>query len=253
VSLAVAALIPVYNCAEHIGSVIGAVRAHVDDVLVVDDASTDATVEASRRAGARVVAHRRNRGKGTALRTGLGVLLGEHWTHILMLDGDGQHDPAEIPHFLEAAVDADFVLGNRLWNAAAIPPRRYWTNFIGTRALELMTGFPVEDSQCGYRLVATPLLRRMGLVGRRYAVDTEILVRARKLGARFAHVPVSPIYDGADSHFRGIADTVHIVFSAVRFKVDEGDLRQDPGPEAWRRLVRDREVLEPIPEDTARS
>lgn len=252
-SLAVAALIPVYNCADQIGSVIAAVRAHVEDVLIVDDASTDATVQAVRRAGARVVVHRRNRGKGTALRTGLGVLLGERWTHVLMLDGDGQHDPAEIPRFIEAAADADFVLGNRLWNPTAIPPRRYWTNFIGTRALELMTGFPVEDSQCGYRLIASSLLRRMGLVGRRYAVDTEILVRARKLGARFAHVPVAPIYDGADSHFRGVADTVHIVFSAVRFKVDEGDLREDPGPDVWRRLVREREVLEPFADEPSES
>lgn len=246
-SLDVAALIPVYKCADRIGPVIAAVRRQVADVLVVDDASGDDTVEQARRAGARAVVHRRNRGKGTALRSGLAVLLGERWSHVLMLDGDGQHEPSEIPRFLEAAAEADFVLGNRLWNPRAIPPRRYWTNFIGTRALELMTGFPVEDSQCGFRLVAAPLLRRMGLVGRRYAVDTEILVRARKLGARFAHVPVSPIYDGEDSHFRGLADTLHIVFSSVRFKVDEGDLRRDPGPELWRRMVREREVLAPLP------
>ena len=126
------------------------------------------------------------------------------------------------------------MLGNRLWNREAIPARRFWTNFIGTRALELMSGFPLEDSQCGYRLVASSFLRRMGLVGRRYSVDTEILVRAGKLRARFAHVPVQVIYDGAVSHYRPLRDTVHIVLSAARFKVDEGDLRFDPGPEAWR-------------------
>ena len=113
-------------------------------------------------------------------------------------------------------------------------------------SLELMTGFPLEDSQCGFRLVAAGLLRRMGLVGRRYSVDTEILVRAGKLGASFAHVPATVIYDGAVSHFKPVADTVHIVLSAVRFKVDEGDLRADPGPDAWRRMVAVRPALAPI-------
>jgi glycosyltransferase involved in cell wall biosynthesis len=251
VSLNPAALIPAYNCADRLEAVVTGVRRYVRDVLVVDDGSTDTTTDVARRAGARVVAHRHNHGKGTALRTGLAVLLGEAWTHVLMLDGDGQHDPSDIPGFLAAAAEADFVLGTRLWNPSAIPARRFWTNFIGTRALELMTGFPLQDSQCGFRLVETGLARRMGLVGRRYSVDTEILVRAGKLGARFAHVPATVIYDGAVSHFRPVADTAHIVFSAVRFKVDEGDLRADPGAAAWRRMVAARPTLPPLDDAVA--
>jgi dolichol-phosphate mannosyltransferase len=88
-----------------------------------------------------------------------------------MLDGDGQHDPEDSPRFLEAADDADFVLGNRLWQPEAIPARRFWTNFLGTRALQLLTGFPLEDSQCGFRLISSAYLRRMGLVGNRYSVS----------------------------------------------------------------------------------
>jgi glycosyltransferase involved in cell wall biosynthesis len=232
--LHVAALIPAFNCAGRIGPVVEAVRGHVADVLVVDDGSTDGTAAEARRAGARVVTHAENRGKAAALRTGLAVLLGEPHTHVLMLDGDGQHDAADIPGMLAAAAEADFVLGSRFWNSGAIPGKRRWTNFVGTRALALMTGFPVEDSQCGYRLVAAGLLRRMGLVADRYAVDTEMLVRAGKLGACFAHVPVRVIYDGAGSHYRPLADTVHIVLSSVRFKLDDGDRRHDPGPAAWR-------------------
>lgn len=233
-----AALIPAFNCAAEIGQIVRGVRQHVPDVLVVDDGSGDDTVAMARAHGARVTVHDRNQGKGPALRTGLRALLGERWTHILMLDGDGQHDPGDIPGFLAAAEDADLVLGSRLHRPETIPPRRYWTNFIGTRALELMTGYPLEDSQCGYRLVAAPFMRRMGLVGNRYSVDTEILVRCGKLRARFAHVPVTVIYrPSITSHYRPLKDTFHIVFSAVRFKVDEGDLRVDPGPDAWRRLV----------------
>lgn len=248
----VAALIPAFDCAAVIGAVVRGTRRHVPEVLVVDDGSADGTAGAARRAGARVVAHETNRGKGPALRSGLAVLLGEAWTHILMLDGDGQHDPEDIPGFLTAAACADLALGNRLHRPEAIPARRFWTNFIGTRALELMTGFPLEDSQCGYRLVAAPLLRRMGLVGNRYSVDTEILVRAGKLRARFTHVPVRVIYGGVTpSHYRPLRDTVHIVFSAVRFKVDEGDLRADPGAEGWRRAVAPPAVLPALAEATA--
>lgn len=243
----VGALIPAFNCEDRIGGVVEGTAAHGVDVLVVDDGSTDDTATAARRAGARVVRRSENRGKGDAVRAGLAVLLGEPYTHILMLDGDGQHDPADIPSFLAMTGEADFVLGNRLWNPAAIPSKRFWTNYIGTRALELMSGYPLEDSQCGFRLLAAGLLRRMGLVGRRYSVDTEIMVRAGKLRASFAHVPVRVIYDGGPSHYRPVRDTLHIVFSSVRFKVDEGDLRRDPGPELWRRMVTVPEVLPPLP------
>lgn len=243
----VAAIVPAFDCADRIGEVVKGTLQHVSDVLVVDDGSKDDTAAEARRTGARVVRHGANRGKAEALRSGLAVLLGESCTHILMLDGDGQHDTADIPTFLAAGEEADFVLGNRLWNPSAIPTRRYWTNFIGTRALELMTGYPLEDSQCGFRLVASSILRRMGLVGRRYASDTEILVRAGKLRASFAQVTVNVIYDGARSHYRPLKDTVHIVLSAVRFKVDEGDLRRDPGPDLWRRMVASPEVLQPLP------
>ena len=243
---AIAALIPAYNCADRVGRVVCGVKRYVPDVLVVDDGSNDRTAHVARAAGARVVIHGENRGKGPAIRSGLAVLLGMPYTHVLMLDADGQHDPEDARRFLDAAAEADFVLGNRLWNPEAIPAKRFWTNFIGTRALELMTGFPLEDSQCGFRLVAAPYLRRMGLVGTRYSVDTEILVRAGKMRARFAHVPVRVIYEGAVSHYRPVWDTVHIVLSAVRFKVDEGDLRADPGAEAWRVLVSAPTVFEPL-------
>lgn len=243
----VAALIPVLDCAGHLARVVAGTRAFVDDVLVVDDGSSDSSGEVARGSGARLVSHPENRGKGPALRSGLAVLLGEGFTHILMLDGDGQHDPADIPVFLKAAEEEfDFVLGNRLWNPDAIPSSRYWTNYIGTRALQLMSGFPLEDSQCGFRLVSAPLLRRMALVGSRFSVDTELFVRAGKLGARFTHVPVRVIYEaGGGSHYRPLRDTVNIVLSSVRFKVDEGDLRRDPGPEAWRARVAAPAVLGP--------
>lgn len=242
-----AALIPVLNCAGYLARVVAGAREFVDDVLVVDDGSSDGSAEIARAAGARVVVHPENRGKGSAVRSGLAVLLGENHTHILMLDGDGQHDTGDIPTFLSAAAEFDFVLGNRLWNPRAVPAKRYWTNYIGTRALRLLSGFPLEDSQCGFRLATSSLLRRMVLVGNRFSVDTELMVRAGKLRARFTHVPVRVIYDaGGGSHFQGLRDTVHIVLSCARFKADEGELRRDPGADGWRNSVAAPPVLPPV-------
>jgi glycosyltransferase involved in cell wall biosynthesis len=244
--LRVAALIPAYNCAATVAQVVAGVSVHVPLVLVVDDGSSDDTALQAQRAGAHVLSLPRNVGKGGAVRAGLPWLLAGPWTHLLMLDADGQHDPADIPAFLALAEEHDLVVGNRLHNPQPIPPKRFWTNYIGTRALTLMTGFPLEDSQCGFRLVRASLLRQMELVGNRYSLDTEILVRAGRLRASFAHVPVRVIYNGQASHFRGLRDTVHIVFSAVPFKVDERLRRKDPGPEFFRPLAQKLRVKPPL-------
>ncbi len=242
----IAALIPAYNCARSVGAVVVGTLQHVAQVLVVDDGSNDETTLKARQAGAFVLRLEDNRGKGGAVRAGLPWLLAGEWSHILMLDADGQHDPADIPGFLALAEEHELVVGNRLHQPASIPAKRFWTNYIGTRALSLMTGFPLEDSQCGFRLVRSSLLRQMELVGRRYSVDTEILVRAGRLRARFAHVPVRVIYNGQTSHFRPVADTVHIVFSAVPFKVDERLRRRDPGPAFFRSHADGLQVLPPL-------
>lgn len=248
----VAALIPAFNCSATVGPVVAGVLQHVSLVLVVDDGSGDDTARQAREAGAHVLRLEQNRGKGEAVRTGLPWLLAGEWTHILMLDADGQHEPNDIPGFLALADEYDLIVGNRLHTPQAIPGKRFWTNYVGTRALSLMTGFPLEDSQCGFRLVRTSVLRRMELIGRRYSVDTEILVRAGRMRVAFAHVPVRVIYNGQVSHFRPLRDTVHIVFSAVPFKVDERVRRWDPGPESFRPVAQALPVLPPARSESNR-
>ncbi len=241
----VAALIPAFNCSATVGPVVTGVLHHLPLVLVVDDGSSDDTAQRARNAGAHVLRLEQNCGKGEAVRIGLPWLLAGPWTHILMLDADGQHDPNDIPAFLALADEYDLIVGNRLHDPEAIPRKRFWTNYVGTRALSLMTGFPLEDSQCGFRLVRASVLRRMELMGRRYAVDTEILVRAGRMRVAFAHVPVRVIYNGQTSHFRPLLDTLHIVFSAVPFKVDERLRRWDPGPGFFRSTAETLAVLPP--------
>ena len=220
----VVAVIPAYQCAVTIGEVVDGVLGHVERVVVVDDGSTDATGEAAADAGAVVVRNRDNRGKGHALRRGFEAVLAELRAGaapvdaVAMLDGDGQHDPADLPVLL-AAWDTqgfDLVVGGRLKERALIPPHRYWTNTIGTKLLSWVTGVALEDSQSGYRLVAADLLERMRLESNGYAIESEMLIKAARRGARLGQVRIKTIYhDRVPSFYRPVRDTVAITLASA--------------------------------------
>ena len=219
---AFAALIPAFECAPTIGPVVAAAKRHVANVVVVDDGSRDATGAEAARAGARVLTRRENGGKGAAIRTGLESLLANpRVSHVVFLDGDGQHDPAEIPKFLDAAGRGEpFVIGSRMGEPDAIPAYRYETNRIGDMILSRMTGLRVEDGQSGFRAVASALLAKVRLRANGYLVETEMLLKAAPFVRRFATVPIRAIY-GGPSHYRPFRDTWKISWGAVFIKVFE--------------------------------
>jgi glycosyltransferase involved in cell wall biosynthesis len=215
------ALIAAFNEASRIGPVVGGVRPHVSHVLVVDDGSTDDTSAMARGAGATVIRHPENRGKGAAIRTGIEAALTSDATHLLLLDGDGQHDPADAPGLIDAArkEQADFVLGERPFDRASMPASRYWTNRISSRVISrYFVGADVGDAQSGYRLVATDVLRRLHLSARGYEIETEMLIKAARRGARLARVPIHLRYEGAVSKLRPLRDTTRTCFLAVRYR-----------------------------------
>lgn len=215
-----AALVPAYNEAKTIAEVVRGVRPFVAQVLVVDDGSTDRTGDEARGAGASVIAHPANQGKGHAVRTGLALLLGGDFTHVILMDGDMQHLPDETPRLLEAArvTDADVVIGERLLDPARMPASRYHANRIGSRALSWFVGVPVADTQCGFRVFRAEALRRMRLSASGYEVETEMLVKLRRLGGRIATVPVTTVYNGQRSKLRPIRDTTRTCFLAVYYR-----------------------------------
>jgi glycosyltransferase involved in cell wall biosynthesis len=220
----IVAVIPAFDCGATIGEVVAGARRFLAEVIVVSDGSRDETVERARAAGARVDVLAENRGKGFALRRGIELALEGGPQALVLLDGDGQHDPADIPALLAAwdGGGADLVVGARLQNAAGIPTARYWTNYIGTRILTWMSELELEDSQSGYRLLSSGLARRIRLRSDGYAIETEMLIKAGKAGARVAHVPVRTIYNDEESHFRPLVDTLRIALAAIQFKVDDG-------------------------------
>ena len=217
-----AALIPAFNEAATIAQVVTGIAAHVALVLVVDDGSSDGTAEVARRAGAAVLAHAHNQGKGTAVRSGLAQILAGDYTHVLLLDGDLQHLPDEAPRLLKAAGEtgAGLVVGERQFRRHEMPAARYHANRIGSRALSSFMGVHLGDSQCGYRVFRTDLVRRMKLRARGYDIETEMLVKVGRLGGTIAPVPVSAVY-GAKSKLRPVRDTTRTCFRAVYYRFIE--------------------------------
>ena len=217
------ALIPAYQAAETVGEVVRGALHHVPKVLVVDDGSTDETLEKASRAGAEVLRLPANSGKGSALRAGLERLLASDATHVVFLDADAQHDPADLPLLLRAARDGDdFVIGSRMARPEEIPPVRYRTNEIGSRILTRMTGHEIQDGQSGFRVLNVNLLRRLRLTSRGYLIETEMLLKAAPFVERFREVPVRALY-GGPSHYRPFRDTWIISWGAVYYKVFETD------------------------------
>ncbi|MEP6592040.1 MAG: glycosyltransferase family 2 protein [Acidobacteriota bacterium] len=219
-TLRVQALIPALNEAGDVGRVVAGVRPYVSAVCVVDDGSTDGTADAARTAGAEVIVNTGRHGKGAAVRAGLAHVLQSGCSHVLLLDGDGQHLPSEAPLLIAEAerTGADVVLGERRFDRQAMPAARYYANRIGSRALSRFVGVPIDDTQCGFRIFRAESLRRMRLRARGYDIETEMLVKLQRQGGPIARVPVTAVYAGERSKLRPVRDTTKTCFLAVYYR-----------------------------------
>jgi len=217
----VAALIPAYCAAPTVGTVVEGARAYLGRVLVVDDGSRDGTGAAAAVAGADVVAHAVNAGKGAALRTGLAALARDGIARALTLDADGQHLPHQIPVLLaasDAAPDA-FVVGVRRKTGHQIRRINKFGNWFADRALRAIAGRPLPDTQSGFRVY--PVAATLGLrtLGDHFDFETEILLRAARRGLPVIGVPVEVHYPPVGervSHYRAGRDTLRIIRTVLR-------------------------------------
>lgn len=190
------ALIPAYNEDRCIADVIARTRPFVDEVLVVDDGSSDRTGEAASAQGATVVCHVINRGLGAAIGTGFAAALKRGADVVVTLDADGQHDPSEIPSFLEAIeLGADFVIGSRmLTRLDGMPWHRQMATHAGNLVTLVLFGARVTDSQSGYRAFTRDAIRRIDIKTNRMEVSSELISEANRLGLALSEVPIKAIY-----------------------------------------------------------
>ncbi len=199
---AVLALIPAHNEQRSIVQVVSAARRSLP-VLVVDDGSGDDTAALAARAGAQVIRQEPNQGKGAALRAGFRWALARGYGAVITLDADGQHDPAEIPAFLQAYAHepADLIIGER--DFRQMPWLRRLGNSLGGRLFSWALGRRVNDNQSGYRLIASRLMAALlDSQEQGFEFEVEMLVVCARLGYRLAGVPIRTIYAGEGSHIR---------------------------------------------------
>jgi glycosyltransferase involved in cell wall biosynthesis len=216
----VAALIPAYREENHIFDVAKRVLAQLDHVLILDDGSPDATAEKARDAGAEVISHEVNRGKGAAIKTGLRVLSERGFQYIQILDGDGQHLPGEIPRFLEEAnrSRSHIILGNRMSDTEKMPFVRKLTNQFMSWQISRVCRQYIPDTQCGFRAIHRDVAPLLFCETDAFDYETEMLLIASRAGFKISSVPVSTVYGEEKSKIHPVRDTIKFFRLMARYR-----------------------------------
>lgn len=217
----IAAIIPAYNEEKHIGDVARRTRAQLDHVLVVDDGSNDRTAERAREAGAEVIIHPQNRGKGESIKTGLRHWLDRQFDFVIILDADGQHRPEEIERFVAAAVstaEPKLVLGNRMNDVARMPRTRRIVNRYMSKKVSRVCRQEIPDTQCGFRMLHRQLIPDLLEGADRFEYETEMLIIASRKGFRIDSVPISTVYSDEVSSIHPVRDTLRFFKLMRRYR-----------------------------------
>jgi glycosyltransferase involved in cell wall biosynthesis len=216
-------IVPAYNEANSIGGVLQGVMQHLP-ALVVDDGSTDGTAQEAAQRGAEVYQQSPNQGKGVALRAGFNIALEEGYQAVVTLDADGQHDPGEIPSFLNAyrVSKADLIIGQR--DFSQIPIVRRIANTSGMLAFSWALGQEIKDNQSGYRLISRRMMQAlMESQEPGFEFEVEMIVTCVQRGFQLEWVPIRTIYRGETSHinpFKHIYEFTRMVLQ-TRSKMQE--------------------------------
>lgn len=191
----IVAVIPAYKEATQIADVLTRTRSFVDEMIVVNDGSPDETAEVALKNGARVVSHVINRGLGAAIGTGFAFAKKRGADVVITLDADGQHDPTEIPKFIEAVKGgADVVIGSRMISREGMPWYRQAANLLGNISTLVLFGAYVTDSQSGFRAFSRAALNKIEIKTNRMEVSSELIAEAKHHGFKIVEVPIKAIY-----------------------------------------------------------
>lgn len=215
-------LIPGYNESRMIGQVVTNTRKIIDDVVVIDDGSRDNTAQIAQDAGAYVIKHEVNKGKGAALRTGFQYVIDHGYDAVITMDSDGQHDPDDIPGFLDAVekIGSGIIIGTRMGDISTMPLIRRCTNKLTSFSASILARQQIEDSQSGFRLITTDVLKTIQLETAGFETESEILIKASKAGFRITSVPIKTIYGEEKSKIKPMRDTykfLRLLFRSLRW------------------------------------
>jgi glycosyltransferase involved in cell wall biosynthesis len=190
---------PAYNEGKYIGTLVLNTRQYVDEVIVIDDGSTDDTAKIAGLAGATVVSHPWNKGYGAAILSIFAEARGRDPDILIILDADSQHDPREIPRIIQPILDGDdVVIGTRDKQGAKIPLYRRFGQKVISRSVNILSKNPLTDSECGFRAFSRKAIASLNLQENGMAISAETVAEAFHLNLKITQIPVSVTY-GKDS------------------------------------------------------
>jgi len=205
--------IPAYDEEKYIGTIVLKTRQYVDEVIVVDDGSTDSTSSVASLAGATVIRHDKNMGKGAAIQSILAEARKKNPDILILLDADFQHDPDEIPVLIKPIISDgfDLAIGSREQQRGKIPRYRR----IGQRVLSyfsrILSKEKVIDSECGYRALSPRAIAELKLRQKGFAIETEMIAAATEKGLKITEVPISAIYTKDSSTLNPLSHGVGVL------------------------------------------
>lgn len=202
----VIAAIPAYNEEKYIGTIVLKARQYVDEVIVVDDGSTDQTADVARLAGASVIHHQQNRGYGASVQTLLAEAKKRNPDVLVLLDADTQHNPDEIPNLITPVLaGSDLVIGSRERQRGNIPVYRHLGQRVLSHFSHILSGKKVVDSECGFRAFSPKAIAELKLRQQGMAISAETIAAAAERGLNVTQIPVSAIYTKDGSTLKPVA------------------------------------------------
>lgn len=210
-------VIPAYNERNNIERVISSAKKFVPNVVVIDDGSRDDTHSIARQKGVKVLRHVINLGKGAALKTGCDFVMKSGAEAVVVLDADAQHNPSEIPKFLEKLKSYDLVVGCRKLNKNMPAILRFGNWFI-SRSMKLFYGVAIQDTQSGYRAFTKEAYRKIRWKARDYSMESEMIANAGKFKVKYTTTPIETLYP---NKYKGttVLDGIKVVFNLIRWRL----------------------------------
>ena len=214
----IAILIPAYNESVQIGQLVRTLKAMGFPLIVVDDGSSDGTAEKAKTGGAEVICHKKNLGKGAALKTGFEYILNMDYDAVLIMDGDAQHSPSDIHKFIDLANKGGnaIIIGNRMVDTRNMPFNRKLANMFMSFILSFICSQKIPDSQCGFRLIKKEVLKNIKIESDRFEVESEILIKARRAGSTILSVPIRTLYGKESSQINPFWDTFRFIAFLIK-------------------------------------
>ena len=217
----VIAAIPCYNEERFVGQVVCKAKRYVDQVIVIDDGSRDGTSQAARAAGALIVDHGVNKGYGESVKSCFGVAKANQADVLVIFDGDGQHNPDELPHILAPILNgrADMVIGSRFLGGVSSVPRyrKFGINVI-TWLFNVGSSVKVSDAQSGFRAYSRSILDTISLTEKGMGISVEVLVKVRGKGFTIQEVPISCSYYRKSSTLNPVRHGVGVALTVVKLR-----------------------------------